>query len=87
MSKESRFREHPSTVNMLKSPKNCTTALSSYCFITLAKIELKNVRLSVSEILGVFVPTFAAVTSILFVIGNFFAINSNAVIFKAKKFF
>ena len=32
--------EHPSTVNMLNIPKNCTKALISYVFITLARIEL-----------------------------------------------
>ena len=52
--------EHLATVNMLKSQKNCTTALPSDCFIPLAKTESENVRLSVSEILGVFVNTLSA---------------------------
>ena len=45
---------------MLISLKTCTAVVPSYCFITLAKIELENVRLSVSEILGVFVGTSTA---------------------------
>ena len=45
---------------MLNSLKNWTTALPSYCLITLAKLELENIRLSVSEILGVFVNTLTA---------------------------
>ena len=47
--------EHLTTVNMLNSLKTCTAALLWYCFITLTKIELENIRLSVSKILGVFV--------------------------------
>ena len=47
--------EHLVTVNMLNSLKNCITGIPSYCFITLIKIELENVRLSLSEMLGVFV--------------------------------
>ena len=42
---------------MLNSPKTCTTVLPSCCFITSTKIELGNVRLSLSEIVGVFVKT------------------------------
>ena len=38
--------EHLATVSMLNSLKNGTKALPSYFFITLAKIELENVRLS-----------------------------------------
>ena len=49
--------EHLVTFNMLNSLKKCTTAPPSYCFITLAKIELANIRLSVSEILRVFFKT------------------------------
>ena len=45
---------------MLKSLKNCTTVLPSYCFITLREVELENIRLSVSEILGVFVESLSA---------------------------
>ena len=52
--------EHLGTVNMLNSLKTCTTALPLYFFIILAKIELANIRLSVSEILGVFVNTLTA---------------------------
>ena len=52
--------EHLAKINMLNSQKNCTTALPSDCFITLAKVELETVRLSVSEILGVFVNTLTA---------------------------
>ena len=52
--------DHLVTVNMLNSLKNCTTALPSYCFITFAKIELENVRVRVSETLGVFVNTLTA---------------------------
>ena len=47
--------EHLVRVNMLNSLKNCTAALPPYCFITLAKSELENVRLCVSRILRVFV--------------------------------
>ena len=46
---------HLATVNILKSLKNYNTGLSSNFFMTLAKVELQNVSLSVSEILGVFV--------------------------------
>ena len=52
--------EHLATVNMLNSLKNWTTALPSYCLITLAKTELENIRLSVFEILEVFVNTLTA---------------------------
>ena len=52
--------EHLTTVNMLNSLKTCTAALLWYCFITLTKIELENIRLSVSEILGVFVYILTA---------------------------
>ena len=52
--------EHLAKVNMLNSLKNCTTALPSYCLITLAKTELKNVGLSLSEMLGVFFNTLIA---------------------------
>ena len=52
--------EHLAKINMLNSQKNCTTALPSDCFITLAKVELETVRLSVSEILGAFVNTLTA---------------------------
>ena len=45
---------------MLKSLKNCPTEVPSHCFITLEKIELENVRISVPEILGIFVNTSAA---------------------------
>ena len=45
---------------MLKSLKNCSTEVPSHCFITLEKIELENVRISVPEILGVFVNTSTA---------------------------
>ena len=50
----------PSTANMLNTPKNCTAAISSNCFIILTKIELENVRLSVSKILIAFVNTLNA---------------------------
>ena len=49
--------KHLVTLNTLNSLKNCTTVLPSNSFITLAKVELENVRLSVSEILGVFATT------------------------------
>ena len=52
--------EHLSTVNMLNSLKTCTTALPSYYFMILAKIYVENVRVSVSEMLGVFVNTLTA---------------------------
>ena len=52
--------EHLTTVNMLNSLKTCTAALLWYCFITLTKIELENIRLSVSKILGVFVYILTA---------------------------
>ena len=52
--------QHRARVNMLKSLKNCTAALPSYCLITLTKTELENIRLSKSEILGVFVNTMTA---------------------------
>ena len=53
--------EHLTTVNMLNSLKTCTAALLSYCFIiTLTKIELENIRLSVSEILVVSVYILTA---------------------------
>ena len=52
--------EHLATVNMLNSLKTCTTALSSYCFINFQKIELENIRLSVSWILRVFVNALSA---------------------------
>ena len=45
---------------MLNSLKTCTTALPSYFFITLAKIELEIIRLTVSEMLGVIVNTLTA---------------------------
>ena len=45
---------------MLNSLKNCTIALPSNSFITLAEVELENVRLSVSEILEVFITTLNA---------------------------
>ena len=52
--------EHLATVNMLNSLETCTTAIPSYCFITLVKIRLDNVHLSISEILGVLVNTLTA---------------------------
>ena len=45
---------------MLNGLKHCTTALASYCFIILAKTEMKNTRLSVLAILGVDVKTMIA---------------------------
>ena len=51
--------EHHATVNTLNSLKNWTTALPSHCFITLAKIELENFGLSVTEALAVFVNTLS----------------------------
>ena len=45
---------------MLNSPKSCITVLPSYCFITLAKNDLENIRVSVCEILGMFVNTLTA---------------------------
>ena len=51
---------HLAPVNILKSLKNYNPGLSSDFFMTLAKVELQNVRLSVSEILGVFVNTLSA---------------------------
>ena len=52
---------------MLNSLKKCTKALPSCCFITLAKIKLENVRISVTEILQVFVKTLTDDEPILFV--------------------
>ena len=52
--------EHLATANMLSSLKPCTTALPSYCFITLPKRELEKIRLTVSQILGVFANTLTA---------------------------
>ena len=52
--------EHLAKVNMLNSLKNCTTALPSYYLITLAKTELEDVGLSISEMLGVFFNTLTA---------------------------
>ena len=52
--------EHNAIVIMVKSLKTCPTALSTCNFATLQKIELENVRLSVSEILQVFVKTLTA---------------------------
>ena len=52
--------EYIATVDMLNSLKNGTTALPSYCLSTLANIELENIRLSLSEILGVFVNNLSA---------------------------
>ena len=52
--------EHLATVNMLNSLKTNTTAIPSYCFINLAKFELENVCISVSEILPMFVNTLTA---------------------------
>ena len=57
---KSLFSEHRSTVNILNSLKNCTATLPLYCFITLAKIKMGNARVSVSEILGVFVNTLTS---------------------------
>ena len=54
---KSLISEDCAKVDMLNSLKNCSIALSLYNFITLAKIEVKNIRLSVYEILGVFVNT------------------------------
>ena len=54
------FLENFATVNMLNSLKTCTTAFPSYCFITLTKTELENIRLSVSQILRVFLHTSTA---------------------------
>ena len=51
--------EHHATVNTLNSLKNWTTALPSHCFIILAKIELENFGLSVTEALAVFVNTMS----------------------------
>ena len=45
---------------MLNFLKNRTAGLVSYCFITLAKIELEKFRLILSEILVVFVNTLTA---------------------------
>ena len=52
--------EHLATVNMLSSLEDSTTALPSYCFISLADFGLENVHLSVSEILVVFATTMTA---------------------------
>ena len=46
---------------MLNSLKTRTAALPSSCFITSVKIELENVRLSLSGTLAVFVNTSTAV--------------------------
>ena len=45
------------TVNMLNSLKTCTAAFPLNFSITLSKIDLENMRLSVSKIPGVFVNT------------------------------
>ena len=52
--------EHVPTVNMLTSLKNCNRAVSSYFFMNLEKVESENIRLSVSEIVGVFVDVLIA---------------------------
>ena len=53
--------EHVPTVNMLTSlKKNCNRAVSSYFFMNLEKVESENIRLSVSEIVGVFVDVLTA---------------------------
>ena len=57
MAKDLSVSLQPSTANMLSTPKNCTAAISSNCFIILTIIELENVRLSVSKILIAFANT------------------------------
>ena len=52
--------EHLPTVNMLTSLKNCNRAVPSYCFMNLEKVEWENIRLSVSEIGGVFFNVLTA---------------------------
>ena len=52
--------EHLPTVNMGNSLKTRTIALPPYCFISLAKIRLENIRRSVCQIIGVFVITLTA---------------------------
>ena len=52
--------EHLAKVNMLNSLKTCNTALPSNYFIILANIDLENISLNVSKILGVFVNTLTA---------------------------
>ena len=47
--------EHLAKVNMVNSLKTCTTALPSYCFITLAETEWENIGLSVSVLVYVLV--------------------------------
>ena len=56
MSKKPRLRT-PCDSEHVKQSEKLTTSLPSYCFITLAKIDLENTHLSVSEIVGVFVNT------------------------------
>ena len=45
---------------MLTSLKNCNRAVPSYYFMNLEKVEWENIRLSVSEIGGVFVNVLTA---------------------------
>ena len=52
--------EDRATENILNSLENYKTALPSFFFFTFTKTDLDNVRLSVSEILGVFVNTLPA---------------------------
>ena len=54
---KSLLSQYLGTVNMLSSLKKCTTALPSYCLITLAKMVLENVSVSGYEILGLFINT------------------------------
>ena len=78
--------EHLATANMLSSLKPCTTALPSYCFITLPKRELEKIRLTVSQILGVFANTLTADDNIPFVIGAIYRNQFNCNYLRNKKF-
>ena len=79
--------EHLATVNMLSSQKTCTTALPSYCFITLAENEFENIGLSVSEIIRVFVNRLTADEPILFVLGRIYRNQFNCSYVRNKKKF
>ena len=59
MSKKPRFTT-PFDSQHVKHSEKHPQSTSSYCFITFAKIELENLGLSVSEILGVLFNTLTA---------------------------
>ena len=70
---------------MLNSLKKCNKALPSCSFITLAKSKLQNVRLSVTEILRVFVKTLTDDEPIIFIIGRIYRNQFNFNYLRNKK--